>query len=201
MTKSFRLVQEFDIVDDYFGGDQMWFKSQYDVKTGCGPVALANTYAWFTQKPLSLADMKQLQEETLSYLQGPVLTPGKYIRGARKLFQSKGQKIESDSIIILGSGSVKRKEMTLFISKSLEDNRPVTLLLGPNNPRQELPHEEIYRKDFSSHWVLVTGLDVTGDDAVLYVSSWGKEFTLELSRLMKSKLILSCVSIKPLGKL
>ena len=36
MTKQFRLNKQFDVVKDTFGGSQMWFKSRYNVQTGCG---------------------------------------------------------------------------------------------------------------------------------------------------------------------
>lgn len=195
MTKQFRLNKPFDVVKDAFGGSQMWFKSHYDIQTGCGPVALTNAFAWFTGQSLSQPDMIALQEKVQNYLKGPVLLPQKFSAGARKLFQSEGYDLATTSLTVVRSGSVQRKELILFIADSLADNRPVALLLGPNRPN--FPRQaEVYRKDFSTHWVLITGLDVEGDDAILFVSSWGNEFQLELSRLLVSKLFVSCVSLK-----
>ena len=195
MTKQFRLNRRFDVVKDMFGGSQMWFKSPYNVQTGCGPVALTNAFAWFMGLSLSQTDMLALQEKVQYYLKGPVLIPQKFIKGARKLFKSEGFDLTTRQLTLYRSGSVQRKELILFIAHSLEENRPLALLLGPNQPSLDRS-AEVYRKDFSTHWVLITGMDVENDDAVIYVSSWATEFQLELWLLLQSKVFVSCVSMK-----
>ena len=200
ITHKIRLNRDFDIVKGFYGGSQNWFKSRYNVQTGCGPVALTNSFAWLSGMSLELEEMKELQEKVQNYLKGPVIYPEKFIQGARKFFQSEGYEIETEHLTLFRSGSTQRKKLILFIAAALEDNRPPALLLGPNTPGSAEPGQGIYRKDFSSHWVLITGLDVTGDDAVLTVSSWGSEFQLELGQLLKSKVMVSCVSLKIPGQ-
>lgn len=196
MAVKFRLQRAFDVVNGYYGGNQLWYQSHRNRQTGCGPVALSNAFAWFTGLSLDEADMKALQEKVQNYLQGPVLHPRQFIRAAKNLFASEGYSLEADYITLYRSGSVQRKKLILFIAAQLEENRPPALLLGPNAPASGKPGEPVYHKDFSNHWVLVTGLDVDGDDGILHVSSWGNEFHLALGDLLASKLVISCVSLK-----
>lgn len=196
MSRTFRLSRPLDVVEGHYGGNQEWFRRRYDYKTGCGPVALANAYAWLSRQALSPEAMTDLQEQVVKYLRGPVPLPGQFARGAHRFFRSRGLDLKTEELTVFGASLLSRKRLMLFIAQALTADQPPVLLLGPNRPGSGSAGEGVYRKDFSNHWVLITEMTIDGEDAVLKVSSWGSPFDLELGRLLRSKLVVSCLALK-----
>lgn len=191
--KSYHLSRDFNVTHDSFGGNQMWYPEIRQVKTGCGPVALANLYAWHRGLSLDNEEMTRLMLAVLHHLKGPVIHPLSFIRGARSLFEARGFDLEASYLLLIRRTPEKRAKLLDLIRESLSEDRPLPLLMGPNRKK-----DEGYRRDFHTHWVLITGMDLIDDKIILEVSSWGKSFNLDLDRLADSKWFLSVLSITPL---
>ena len=192
MKHNYTLSQPFDVSLDSYGGNQMWFKNKYMLKTGCGPVALANLYAWFKGLSLSKDDFEALQNVTTKYLKGPVVLPQQFILGARRLFGQDGYHLNPIHLTLLQANPKTWNQALAFIAHSLESDDPVALLIGPNRPKTS------YHRDFSNHWVLITAMTLSKDksEARLTVSSWGAVYHLDLKALLDSKFFLSLVSLR-----
>ena len=192
MKRIFKLSQPFDISMDSYGGNQMWFKNKYMLKTGCGPVALTNLYAWVKGLSLSKDDFEALQNVTSKYLKGPVMFPQHFILGARQLFHQNGYFINPIHLTLLKFNHKTWIQTLAFIALSLESDNPVALLIGPNRPNTH------YHRDFSNHWVLITAMTLSKDtkETRLTVSSWGAVYHLDLKVLLDSKFFLSLVSLR-----
>lgn len=191
-AQSFSLSRPFAVTREGYGGNQMWYGSRRHVQTGCGPVALANLYAWHQGLSLSQGEMTRLMEAVLADLKGPVVLPQQFIWGARRFFGARGYALETDYVLSLRLNAPCRQRMIRLLADSLTDDRPPVLLLGPNRSNAD------YRLDFSNHWVAVTGLRLEDGHALLQVSSWGSSFSLDLDRLDASKRLLAAVSLKPI---
>lgn len=192
----YKLKREFDISPESYGGNQMWHSKKIHVKTGCGPVALSNLFAYHMGLKLDRIELVNLQEEILHYLRGPVIFPGQLIRGARKLFKTYELDISSRSVTLFSINSSKYTVLIELIKSSLDLDWPVALLTGPNKPFQG----GVYRPDFKNHWVLITDMEYFQEsrEHIIHVSSWGECFELNLEKLIKSKIFVSVVSIKVL---
>ncbi|WFF73862.1 hypothetical protein [Proteiniclasticum sp. QWL-01] len=188
--RSYRLSRPFDISLESYGGSQMWFPQKYQLQTGCGPVALANLYAWYRNLRLNQSDMTRLQELITRFLSGPVVLPQQFIRGARRLFERSGFHLDPIRQTLFRHSPKGRERVLRLIISSLETDHPLPLLMGPNRPGA------VYRRDFKNHWVLITGLDLEAERAVLHVSSWGSPFEVDLDQLIQSKLFISVLSLR-----
>lgn len=190
----YKLKREFDISPDSYGGNQMWHSKKIHMKTGCGPVALSNIFAYHMGLKLNRPKLLELQEEILRYLRGPVVFPQQFISGARKLFKAHGFGVASRSITLFGIKSSKYREMIEMVKTSIDLDRPVALLTGPNKPFSG----EVYRPDFKNHWVLITDMEYypESEKYIVHVSSWGECFEINLEKLVNSKIFVSVISIR-----
>lgn len=191
MKTRYELPRPFDIVHGSCGGSQMWHTLPRRIRTGCGPTALANLYAWHNGSVLSRQEMMDLQETVWTHLKGPVISPGQFLRGAKRLFQAHGQTITADRLTLLSNKAQARQRAIRFIADALAKGSPPALLLGPQRPGSD------YRRDVRNHWVIVTSMETNGKDAVLQVSSWGSLLELDLASLLSSKLFLSLLKLIP----
>ncbi len=194
MKKVIRLSRDFDITKDSYGGSQMWLPLRRDVRTGCGPVALANLYAWHSGLNLSKDEMNQLTMEVLRSLNGPVIHPLPFILGARRLFTRRGFDLKATYILTLAMTKNKQQQILQLIQEALAEDRPVPLLMGPNRKKDS------YRSEFGNHWVLITGLILDSDRITLEVSSWGQAMTIDFEHLIKSKRMLAVLSLIPVKR-
>ena len=190
MKQTYGLSRPFDVSRGSFGGSQMWYQDSFDLQTGCGPVALANLFAWFNGLALDQAEMTALQETVTRYLKGPVVAPWQFIRGARHLFRRDGFSLDPIAMTILRHSPAVKNRAKGFIAASLRSDDPAVLLMGPNRPGAA------YRTDFRNHWVVITAMTVEAGSITLTVSSWGGLFEVDLDQLIRSKLFLSLVSLR-----
>lgn len=192
MKQTYKLSHPFEVSLGSYGGNQMWFKNKYMLKTGCGPVALTNLYAWFKGLSLSRDDFEGLQNLTSKYLKGPVVMPQQFILGARRLFRQESYQLNPIHLTLLQTNPKTWNQGLAFIATSLESDNPVALLIGPNRPKAS------YHRDFSNHWVLITAMTLSKDkdEVRLTVSSWGAVYHLDLKALLDSKFFLSLVSLR-----
>lgn len=193
MNIDYALPRPFDVVRESYGSSQMWHASRRRVKTGCGPAALANLFAWHKGLSLSRAEMLDLQEKVWDHLKGPVISWRQFLRGARRLFAADGRRLVFGHLTLFGNSPKDRKKGVEFIADALRQGRPPALLMGPQRPGSD------YRRDFRTHWVLITALEINGSRATLTVSSWGGKFEVDLERLALSKLFLSLIWLEPKG--
>lgn len=190
MKRSWSLSRPFDVSKVSYGGNQMWYEKKFQLQTGCGPVALANLFAWSNGMTLDQREMLALQEAVSRYLRGPVVIPWQFIRGARHLFQRDGFQLDPITMTLARHTREGRERAIGFIAAALSADDPPVMLMGPNRPGAT------YRRDFKNHWVMITELRVHPDHAELTVSSWGQSFTVDLDRLIRSKLFISLVALR-----
>lgn len=185
------LNRPFAVYRDGYGGNQMWFVNQRSRNTGCGSIALANLWAYHRGLSLSREDFLDLQKEANQALPGPVVAGVQFLRGLNKFL--KGKKVAYDAKVYnLGIGSGRTpSDLLKIMAKSLAQDRPLPLLLGPNRRGKQS-----YMNSFANHWVLVTGLFEKEDSPYLKVSSWGQAYDLDFFELVQSKLFLSLVDVR-----
>lgn len=189
----YKLRRQFDVSEGSYGGNQMWHSKPRLVKTGCGPVALTNIFAYHLGLKLTQAEMTRLQEEITEHLHGPVVMPLQFILGAKKLFKAYGFVIATETRTCFLHRRESYANILALIRHSITLDRPVALLTGPNR----LFRQTVYMPEFKNHWVLITDLDSdprTGGNHV-GVSSWGEHFRVDLEQLAGSKMFISVVSL------
>lgn len=187
----YALRTPFAMVRGAYGGSQMWHQDKRLVQTGCGPVALANIFAFYRFLNLSVKEMTDLQVKVTDYLKGPVFTPWQFISGTRKLFGKYGIGLDADVIFSFSSERFSYIRAVELIKRELLENRPVMILTGPDRP-----FKKTFAHDFRNHWVTVTALTVTEKETVT-VSSWGTQYQLDLKRLLDSKIFMAVIAIRP----
>lgn len=187
----------FDVCQEMYGGNQMDYKNEKDINTGCGIVALTNIYVYNKGQKYSKEELLKIQEETTKYLKGPVLLPFQFLSGAKKLFASENKEILKKVKWAFTSESSSFKKLIDFVKESVNAGVPVALLIGPGVPFSE----NKYRSDFEKHWVLITEYfddeRNNGFDLNVSVSSWGQKFEISLKALLDSKLFISAVTVLP----
>lgn len=193
--KRYRLSRDFDVTKGSYGASQMWYPGSRQIKTGCGPAALANLFAWHSGLSLEKEEMTDLMLEVLRDLKGPVVHPLAFIRGARRLFSARGWDLEASYVLFLRLTAAKREATIGLIRESLAEDRPVPLLMGPNRRQSGS-----YRSEFHNHWVIITAMALDEETVTLEVSSWGRSFEVDLDQLAASKRLLSVLSLRPIRK-
>lgn len=192
--KKYILEKPFDISTTSYGGSQMWYTNKRNLNTGCGPIALMNIFSYYNDIKFEKEDLLKFQDKVQDYLKGPVISPEQFINGARRLFNNYGFDVSyiKNTAFLLNSKSFLNIQNQ--IKDSLSQGRPIALLIGPSIPFLK----DEYKHDFRNHWVLITEYDentLEKDD--LLVSSWGEQFNLNLTKLKKSKLFISTVTLIP----
>jgi hypothetical protein len=194
----FRFTDKID--DDFdtdpipsYGGNQGW-NNNFINNTGCGAVAACNTmaynaryygksnlypYAW-TQ-----AGFTKFQSDMFfKFLAGPTVTTEMMANAINRYTKSKGYNYTSSMASCWSATSDSFAELLNFIQDSIDTNNPVTLLLGPNYTGGEFAG---YEPNFVNHWVTITGYNYIYSNFDVTVSSWGEKYTLDLHKLVHSR--------------
>lgn len=182
------LSRPFTMVENHYGGSQMWYETDRKIKTGCGPVALANLVAYESGQTYSQKEMLALQNKVWSTLKGPVVSPLLFLRAMKKELKNSNTNFSTKLITLRGVHGQKPAQALQFIAQSLAHSHPVPALFGPN-----AQGKESYKSDFHNHWVLVTGLKEKDDLPILTVSSWGNAYDLDFYALLESKWFVSFI--------
>lgn len=187
---------EFNIYDSeisYFGGSQYWFPKKFNQLSGCGPVAAANITAYLSQtfpdKYSALYPYEGIINKT-DFIAHMVeirkyVKPGIFGLTSVNQFSdnvlsfSKNRDVSLVPHILDGTTSIQAA--INFISDALSKRLPVAILV--------LKHPIKEFKEFTWHWMTITGLKLNFEDNTYYisVSSYGEEQAINLDLLWNGR--------------
>jgi len=188
---------QFDIYDadiSYYGGSQYWYPKRFHKLSGCGPVAAANITAYlsktFPDKYNSLypytgiINKKDFIEHMIDIRK--YVKPGFFGLTSVKQFcdnvldfsKTRGISLTPH---ILDDRSASIESAISFINTALSLNLPVAILI--------LKHPIKEFKDYSWHWMTITGLNFNPKDNVYYisVSTYGEHREINLDLLWNQR--------------
>ncbi|MBC8059994.1 MAG: hypothetical protein H7Y18_04945 [Clostridiaceae bacterium] len=188
---------KFDIYDaeiSYHGGNQYWFPKKFNQLSGCGPVAAANLTAYLSQtfpdKYTALYPYKGIVNKK-DFVQHMVeirkyVKPG--FRGLTSVHKFSDYvlafaKERGISLVphILDDKTASIEEAINFISKALSLRLPTAILV--------LTHPIKEFKEYSWHWMTITGLKLNSKDNIFYisVSTYGEQREINLDILWNKR--------------
>lgn len=184
------LLSIYDSDIQYYGGNQYWFPKITHRLSGCGPVAAANITAYLSQTspqkyyplyPYKGAITKDNFVKHMGEIRKYVI-PGMFGLTSVKQF--------SDNLLafayhrgislvpyILDDDASDIEDAITFISQALSQKLPVAILV--------LKHSIKELKDYTWHWMTVTGLklDSTDNNYYISVSTYGERRKINLNLL------------------
>lgn len=188
---------QFDIYDSeisYYGGSQYWFPKRFHKLSGCGPVVAANITAYlsqtFTNKYSALYPYKGIINKK-DFIQHMIdirkyVKPGifgltsvqKFCDNVLEFSKNKGVSLVPH---ILDDKAASIQEAINFISMALSLRLPVAILV--------LKHPIKEFKEYSWHWMTITGLHLDPKDNVYYisVSTYGEHRKINLDLLWNQR--------------
>ncbi len=89
-----------------------------------------------------------------------------------------------------------------FISRALEEDKPVALLNTFNKGLKGLEYEAVSgekrRGNFDRHWIVITGMlvDESSEKVYLYASSWGEKVRIDLDAVLRGGLFKRMIYFK-----
>lgn len=210
--------QEFVLIKEgknsYYGGNQSWYQDPMAVAGGCGTVALSNITAYLAKanpkykklypypdwsKAYFLEHMKNLYQFVKPYYLPIFKKPigiwfkGKEARGMKNYCRSKGVDIR---VVDLKRPYTKQKVVD-FIRSALARDLPVAMLIGFNPKMKQIDHVMLngrhYQESFQTHWVVITQLKESEDQAWVKVSSWGGYAQLSIEDFIDGERVYKCV--------
>jgi len=188
---------QFDIYDleiSYYGGSQYWFPKRFHQLSGCGPVAAANITAYLSQTfadkfsalyPYKgIVNKKDFVDHMIQIRK--FVKPGIFgLTSVRKFSDNvlDFSKKRGVSLIshILDDNNASIKDAIIFISEALSQKLPVAILV--------LKHQIKDFKDYSWHWMTITGLNLNPKDNIYYisVSTYGEHREINLDILWNQR--------------
>lgn len=188
---------QFDIYDSdisYYGGSQYWFPNKFHKLSGCGPVVGANITAYLSQTfagnysnlyPYKgIVNKKDFIQHMVSIRK--YVKPG--IFGLTSVHQfcdnvldfSKSREV---SLVphILDDKAASLLDAISFINTALSLKLPVAILV--------LKHKIKEFKEYSWHWMTITGLHLNPTDNIYYlcVSTYGERRNINLDMLWNQR--------------
>lgn len=164
------------------GGSQMWLPSRIKRSTGCGGVAAANMLAYYLLqrngglfRKIRAEDYLALHKRCFPGLLGgffPFAWLFTFV--VKRLFRRHGLAARCHDISTLSCDTERARAE---LKAALYGGNPVAL-------QSWLPHSKNVR---GWHWVTVTAMDITGSSTLLHVSSWGMDYTYDLSLVWRGK--------------
>lgn len=176
----------------YYGGNQRWFTSKRNREMGCGIIAAANVI--FSMELRGSTSSKLEYEE---YMNLAEILARKYIfvlpkLGINGIFLAMGINMYFmiNHIPYIARWGTPSTRMFEEMRKMLDENIPVILAIGPNNPwffgKKKLPlyikNHDTYMCEThtSAHYVCVTEID----DDFMTISSWGSKYYIHKNEFM-----------------
>ena len=175
-----------EIEGRHYGAEQSWLSktegiSKFFSDRSCGVAAAANVMMYLSgtrEEYKSLFDASRKQDDVskqMKQLYGKlrptvygVPTLGSMSRGVRAYAHSKGLDLK----VITSAGNMNQNELISFIIQGLENDSPVLLLTWNH-----------LDKDFSYHWVTVTGFYTDENDKKhMVVSNWGRKKVYDIEK-------------------
>ncbi|MCI2049381.1 MAG: hypothetical protein LKJ76_06620 [Lachnospiraceae bacterium] len=168
-----------------YGGSQDWFSKKWQRQAGCASVSTANIAAWYgvgvvpdrskSGVPVfKSSTYLKLMEEMFRYMKpGPVgfPYPVKYQSRFLQFCAWHGRQFTSSEIANWGN----EKDAAAFISKALENEDPVAMLL--------LTHRAKELSENTWHWMTITGIDRRKKEVIL--SNYGKREVWNAATLLE----------------
>lgn len=141
---------------------------------------MCEVYAWVKPWKVPFVSEKHSPFKNFGWGLG-VWPPSRFACGVKRFARSRGVRLKARRI----SSRRTMKELTDFVSGSLERDCPVAMLIG-TKPKYEL--EPVERPDgfkwtqthFSLHWVVITMLTKREGKVIVKVSTWGGYSWLDL---------------------
>ena len=169
----------------YYGGNQQWFNSGINRKSGCGAVVAANITALIAKekelhnlykyKDYSRTNFLQHMNEVIKYVipkeNVGILQPKIFAADVVSFALSRGVLLK-ESIKYFEEGY---NSISGFIKKSLKENKPIALLM--------LRNERL--KEFDWHWMTITKYYKNDFNTYVNVSTWGERRILKLDEVFK----------------
>ena len=180
--------------ESFRGGDQAWYRDDWQRRAGCGPTtaALCLSYLGRTSPILqALApQLPQTVETFLSYMEEvwQFVTPTqrgldsleRFGVGCQAFAQSRGCPLSWSSLAVPGLTEDHRPtqaQCAAFLKHSLERDTPVGFLNFSNGAVEELD---------SWHWVPLIWLEEMGDTLTCGILDAGREFSIDLSLWLRT---------------
>jgi len=188
---------QFNIFDSdvsYYGGSQYWYPKKFNKLSGCGPVAAANITAYLAQQfpdrcnalypypgIINKKDFTQHMIDIRKYVK-----PGIFGLTSVRQFSDNVLSFARNRGIslvphILDDNATTIQEAVAFISKALSQRLPIAILV--------LKHPIKEFKEYTWHWMTITGLQLNSKDNVYYisVSTYGDHREINLDTLWNKR--------------
>lgn len=169
---------KFNIYDSeisYYGGSQYWFPKKFNKLSGCGPVAAANITAYLAQTfpdkynalypcngIINKNDFIKHMIEIRKYVKPGIfgLTSVQQFSDNVLTFAKERGISLVPHILDYTAGSIQ--EAISFITNALSQRLPLAILV--------LKHPIKEFKEYTWHWMTITGLKLNSNDNVYYIS-------------------------------
>ena len=184
----------YDLENLYYGGSQYWFPKRFNKLSGCGPVAAANITAYLAQMfPNKYRDLYPYKgiinkNDFIEHM----IDIRKYVKPG--IFGLTSVQQFSDNVLafakqrgvsliphILDYNANSIDEAVNFILEALFQKLPVALLV--------LKHPIREFKEYTWHWMTITGLELNLKDNIYYisVSTYGEHREINLDTLWNQR--------------
>ncbi|WP_026881187.1 hypothetical protein [Clostridium akagii] len=179
----------YDLGTSYYGGSQYWFPKKFHQLSGCGPVAAANITAYLSQTfpdkysnlysykgNINKNDFVKHMVEIRKYVKPGIFGLTSVNQFSDNVMDFSKERGVSLVPHILNGNDSSIDEAIIFISEALSQKIPVAILV--------LKHPVKEFKEYTWHWMTITGLNMNYQDNIYYisVSSYGvrEEINLDL---------------------
>lgn len=159
----------------YYGGNQNWFKEKNKIYNGCGPIAAANILYFEKRKRDKNVNYKQLMEDFYNNIKPGLLgltSINKFIKAVLDYGKTQGIDLKYEKLIKRNKNFTYSSALNFIINGIIKDVPVAALNL------------DIRKKSkFSWHWVLITGVVRKSNKDFLKISSWGKKYFIDFSKV------------------
>lgn len=160
----------------FIGGDQDWYPTEWQRRSGCGPTTVTNIIAYLTRDknttdttPFSKETYVAMMEDVWNYVtptRGGIPTANLLLQGVSQLMEAKGYQYRSDYVDIIPSeNSIDGDVVKNFLIEHIRKDIPVALLtldIG-NEPALD-----------EWHWVTIVGVDGQENDITVEIVDCGE---------------------------
>ncbi len=188
---------QFNIYDSefsYYGGNQYWFPKKFNQLSGCGPVVAANITAYLSQTfkdkyndlypykgIVNKKDFTLHMVEIRKYVKPGIFgltSVNKFSDGVLAFSKNRGVSLTSH---ILDEKADSIQEAINFILEALSQRLPIAILV--------LKHQNKEFKEFTWHWMTITGLNLKPESNTFYisVSTYGEHREINLDLLWNQR--------------
>ncbi|WP_298843371.1 hypothetical protein [Clostridium sp.] len=183
-----------DLEGSYYGGSQYWFPKKLNKLSGCGPVAAANITAYLAQLfpnkysnlyhykgIINKDDFTKHMIEIRKYVKPGIFGLTSVQQFSDNVLAFAKQRDISLTPHILDYSASSIDEAVNFILEALSQRLPLALLV--------LKHPIKEFKEYTWHWMTITGLELNLKDNIYYisVSTYGEHRKINLDLLWNQR--------------